>query len=133
MSQSSPKKDNLELYAEYNKTLRAWLVGVGFGVPALFIANEAAQKSLLNSPNAKCIIWLFLIGSASQVLMAFLNKTVAWCAYRQYQCAESSEKVGALVQCIAALENVYVIDVLFDIISLFALGWSIWLITKLWV
>jgi|GEM_PF-3738234 len=35
----APKDDNLNLYAEYNKVLRAWLVGFGFGVPALQI-NE---------------------------------------------------------------------------------------------
>lgn len=41
----SAREDNLKLYGEYAKTLRTWIVGFGFGVPALFIVNEAAQKS----------------------------------------------------------------------------------------
>ena len=82
------KEDNLNLYAEYNKTLRAWLVGFGFGVPALFIVNEAAQSKLTASQNAGCIVWLFLAGAAAQVFMAFLNKIVSWCAY--YKHDESS-------------------------------------------
>jgi len=53
----SAKKDNLKLYEEYNKTLRAWLVGFGFGVPALFIVNDAAQQKLLTAENASCMIF----------------------------------------------------------------------------
>jgi hypothetical protein len=127
----SAKEDNLNLYAEYNKTLRAWLVGFGFGVPAMFIINEAAQRRLIESANAKCIIWLFLVGAASQVLMALLNKIVSWCAYHRYDKGKS--KVNAVVRLFASLENTFIIDVVFDILSMVTFGWSIVLIARLFV
>ena len=127
----SAKEDNLGLYAEYNKTLRAWLVGFGFGVPALFIVNTAAQEKLTLSPNASCIIWLFLIGAASQVLMALLNKIVSWCAYYKYD--KGKKNVNHVVLILASLENKFIIDVVLDILSLVTFGWSIVLITRLFI
>ena len=124
------KDDNLNQYAEYNKTLRAWLVGFGFGVPALFIVNAAAQEKLLKAANAKYIIWLFLIGAAGQVTMAFINKIVTWCAYHKHD--KGPNNVNSIVTFFARFENVFVIDVVFDIVFLIAFGWSIILIMGLY-
>jgi len=126
----SDKDDNLSLYSEYNKTLRTWLVGFGFGVPAIFIVNEAAQTKLTSSDNAECIIWLFLIGSASQVFMAFINKIVSWCAYYKHS---DSKKHNKVILFFASLENYFIIDVALDIFSLVAFGWSIVLIMGLFI
>ena len=122
------KEDNLSFYEEYNKTLRAWLVGFGFGVPALFIINESAQARLLASKNSKCIIWLFLIGAAAQILIAFVNKVVSWCAYYKHN---KQYKTNFTVEFMASLENMFFIDVVLDIVSLVAFGWSIILIIRL--
>ena len=84
------KNNNLSLYNEYNKTLRVWLVGFGFGVPALFIINDAAQVKLLAAQNAKCIIWLLLIGAGAQIIMAFINKVISWCAYSKHDKGEAN-------------------------------------------
>ena len=127
----SAKEDNLKLYEEYNKTLRTWLVGFGFGVPALFIVNDAAQEKLIAAANAKWIIWLFLFGAAVQVFMALLNKVVSWCAYHKYDVGE--EKCGCIVKGFASLENIFAIDVVLDILSLLAFGWSILLIMELFI
>ena len=97
---------------------------------ALFIINEAAQAKLLAAENAKCIIWLFLIGAAAQIIMAFINKIIAWCAYYKHDKGETN--VDGLVKCLAGLENAFWIDVILDIISLGAFGWSIILIMKLY-
>lgn len=125
------KEDNLSLYAEYNKTLRAWLVGFGFGVPALFIVNEAAQVKLIAAQNAKYIIWLFLAGAAAQVLIALLNKIVSWCAYYKHDKAKTNINNVALF--FASLENKFVIDVVADLVSLVTFGWSIILIVGLFI
>ncbi len=127
----SAKEDNLKLYEEYNKTLRTWLVGFGFGVPALFIVNEAAQKKLVAADNAECIIWLFLAGAGFQIFMALLNKIVTWCAYHKHDIGE--EKCGGIVKSFASLENMFAIDVVLDILSLIAFGWSIVLIIGLFI
>jgi hypothetical protein len=127
----SAKEDNLKLYEEYNKSLRTWLVGFGFGVPALFIVNETAQEKLIAATNAKCIIWLFLFGAGVQVFMALLNKIVSWCAYRKYDVGDGN--CGSIVKCFASLENVFAIDVILDILSLIAFGWSLVLIVGLFI
>ncbi|HEY5603379.1 MAG TPA: hypothetical protein VIM41_09735 [Gammaproteobacteria bacterium] len=125
------KEDNLNLYADYNKTLRAWLVGFGFGVPALFIVNDAAQARLIAAQNAKFIIWLFLIGAAAQVLMALVNKVVSWCAYYKYDKGENN--INPVARLLATLENMFIIDVVLDVVSLVAFAWSIILIVNLFV
>ena len=125
------KDDNLKLYEEYNKTLRTWLVGFGFGVPALFIVNEAAQNKLTASPNAECIVWLFLAGAGVQIFIALLNKIVSWCAYRKHNVGE--ENCGSVVKKFASLENAFIIDVFTDILSLIFFGWSIVLIVGLFI
>lgn len=125
------KEDNLNQYAEYNKTLRAWLVGFGFGVPALFIINETAQNKLSASPNADCIIWLFLIGASFQVLLGLLNKIISWCTYHKYDKGES--KVNCIVLFFSSMENYFIIDVILDILSIVSFGWSIVLIKELFI
>lgn len=130
-SNKSGKEDNLKLYEEYNKTLRTWLVGFGFGVPAMFIVNQAAQKKLMEAQNAEYIIFLFLAGAAIQVLMALLNKVVSWCAYHRYDVGENN--CGKSVNFLAPLENWFIIDVILDVASLLLFGWSIFLIMKLFI
>ena len=125
------KEDNLKLYEEYNKTLRTWLVGFGFGVPALFIVNDAAQKKLIAAHNAEIIIWLFLTGAAIQVFMALINKIISWCAYHKHNVGE--EKCGGVVRAFASLENMFIIDVSLDIVSLVTFSFSIILIVNLFV
>ncbi len=127
----SDENENLSMYSEYNKTLRTWLVGFGFGVPALFIVNNAAQEKLISSDNAETIIWLFLAGAASQVFMAFLNKIVSWCAY--YKHSDSKTEEYKIILFFASLEDWFVIDVVFDIFSLIMFGWSIILIMSLFI
>ena len=125
------KEDNLNLYSEYNKSLRTWLVGFGIGVPAIFIINEKAQDKLTSSENAEFIIYLFLAGAASQILMALINKIVTWCAYYKHE--TSKEKINKATKFFASLEHCFIIDVISDTVSLFAFGWSIILIIRLFL
>lgn len=125
----STKDDNLSLYSEYNKALRTWLVGFGIGVPALFIINEKAQEKLTSSDNAECIIYLFLAGVASQILMALLNKVITWCAYYKHE--KQNKNINSATDFFASMEHWFIIDVISDIFSLITFGWSIVLIMKM--
>lgn len=125
----SANDENLKFYCEYNKTLRAWLVGFGFGVPALFIVNEKAGDKLAASSNAEWIIWLFLIGAAAQVLIAFINKIVSWCAYHQNR--KGAGNVGGVVSWCAKIDDWFLIDVTLDVLSLFAFSTSILMMVNL--
>jgi len=125
----STKDDNLNLYSEYNKALRTWLVGFGIGVPALFIINKEAQDKLTSSENAEFIIYLFLAGVASQILMAQLNKVVTWCTYYKHE--KENKNINCATNFFASMEHWIIIDVVSDVFSLITFGWSIVLIMKL--
>jgi hypothetical protein len=68
-------------YAEYAKTLRAWLVAYGIGGPVLFLTNKDLSTAFKLSPYRNLIVDLFLLGVALQVVLAFINK---WCAWHMY-------------------------------------------------
>ncbi|HSQ77716.1 MAG TPA: hypothetical protein VLN91_02385 [Nitrospirota bacterium] len=68
-------------YADYNKILRAWFVAFGVGAPAAFLVNKDLVRFLSVQKGDPSIFILFLIGAASQILMAFINKIINWCAY----------------------------------------------------
>ncbi len=120
--------NDFKLYTEYNKSLRAWLVGFGFGVPALFIINQEAQSKLIKSEDSQCIIYMFLIGASAQVILAFINKTIAWCSLHK---ETFNGKVRSCVDFIANLENWFIIDIVCDLTSLGTFGYSIFKLVNL--
>jgi len=73
--------DNFSFYLEYNKVLRAWFVAFGIGGPAFFLINEHIAHRLAELGELNRVATLFLVGAASQILGAFLNKVVNWYVY----------------------------------------------------
>ena len=81
---SKPSDDAESLYRayeEYAKTLRTWFVGFGVGGPVLLLTNDAVRGKFGSSPYALLIGTAFLGAVASQVMLAFVNKTVNWANY----------------------------------------------------
>ncbi|HVC28446.1 MAG TPA: hypothetical protein VNF48_02765 [Gammaproteobacteria bacterium] len=63
-----------ESYAHFSRTLRAWLVAYGVGVPVLLVSQEFIAMAIIKAGTGGLITWLFLIGVAIQVLAALLYK-----------------------------------------------------------
>ena len=79
---SKVSKENLyDAYKEYNKTLRAWFVAYGVGLPALVLTNEKLIENAKNSGEAKLVAWLFAAGVLLQLSIAALNKWANWFQY----------------------------------------------------
>ena len=116
--------DNLGLYGEYNKTLRAWFVGFGFGVPAALIF-KGGRTELLADPNHMCIVAAFLIGAGAQIFIAFLNKTISWCAYYREEKEQQTETAHPLPLWIASFENFFILDVVCDVVTMLSFGYSL--------
>lgn len=76
------KEGHFSNYAEYSKTLRAWLVAYGVGGPALLLLSKDAPTKISASPNLSLIVTIFTAGVACQILLAFINKWIAWHLYR---------------------------------------------------
>ena len=75
------KEGHFQNYAEYSKTLRAWLVAYGIGGPVLFVTNEKIAARVSTSPFAGQIVTAFLVGVALQIALALINKWGAWHMY----------------------------------------------------
>src|SRR4051812_11034794 len=74
--------DSYSSYLEYNKILRTWFVAFGAGVPALLLVQKEISERLLKIGELKFVAILFIVGVASQVFGALLNKVSNWYVYR---------------------------------------------------
>jgi len=77
MSQPS----QFEVYADYNRMLRAWFVVFGVGSIAALLGSEKLVDGLREALALRCVVVLLLAGAAAQVVLAFINKTAAWLLY----------------------------------------------------
>jgi len=80
-SEGNAAHEHFDVYTEYAKTLRVWLVSYGIGAPVLLSTNELFSARILDSGNARIIAVLFLSGVGAQVLLALLNKNAMWACY----------------------------------------------------
>jgi hypothetical protein len=78
---SDPQLGHYEAYSGFSKTLRAWLVAYGIGVPGLIFANERLTSAIAESGSQKIIVAMFLGGVSAQVLATLLYKTTEWYCY----------------------------------------------------
>ena len=78
----SNRLSHFQNYADYSRTLRAWLVAYGIGGPILFVTNDKITEKVSKSGFATEIIALFLAGVGLQVLLSMVNKWGAWHLYR---------------------------------------------------
>lgn len=76
------KDEHFANYAEYSRTLRAWLVAYGIGGPVLFATNDGLAAKVESSGRSSSVISLFLVGVGLQILLALINK---WCAWHMYR------------------------------------------------
>jgi hypothetical protein len=74
-------KRHYELYADYARSLRLWLVAYGVGGPVLLANSDTLSQKLIASTEAFVIIAVFLLGVFFQVISALINKWASWYMY----------------------------------------------------
>jgi hypothetical protein len=118
-------------YAEYSKTLRAWLVAYGVGGPILFLTNTTISEKLAASPEKAKIVCLFLLGVSLQVALAFVNK---WCAWHLYA-GEYDQSYRRLLRYRfwAAINKLSILDLALDAASIGAFVWATWLVLMVFI
>ena len=117
-------KAQFEKYSEYNRTLRAWLVAFGFGIPATILVNEKIAQKLSDAGELRFAVALFLVGAVSQILIAFLNKMTAWSCY--YGQLEKSYQSTRRFKFGLWLSHQMWVDGILDIASMLAFGFGVW-------
>lgn len=110
------------VYAEYAKTLRAWLVAYGVGGPVLFATNDAMAARVGASAEATVITYLFLGAVAAQVFIAVVNKWAAWFVYLGID-DEDVQKWKSYRTTVWLSRQAW-IDMLVDVGSIAALFWA---------
>jgi hypothetical protein len=113
-----PKEENgfYESYAHFSRTLRAWLVAYGVGVPVLLVSQEFIARAIIRADTGGLITWLFLIGVAVQVLAALLYKYSM--AYLYFAETDSIANDAWQVELSAWLSRAVWLEVLFDVASI---------------
>lgn len=118
-------------YAEYSKTLRAWLVAYGIGGPILFLTNTSISEKLSTSPDRAKIVCLFLLGVSLQVTLAFINK---WCAWHLYAGENELRYRSTLrYRFWASINELSILDLALDAVSIGAFVWSTWLVLMVFI
>ncbi|MGB9428589.1 MAG: hypothetical protein WCC11_01715 [Gammaproteobacteria bacterium] len=105
-----------ESYAHFSRTLRAWLVAYGVGVPVLLVSQEFIAKAIIKSGTGALITWLFLIGVAIQVLAALLYKYSM--AYLYSAEVDAALNETRRVKAAEWLSNTVWLEALFDVVSI---------------
>lgn len=118
-------------YTEYSKTFRTWLVAYGVGGPVLLLTNDAASKKFAAAGDARCIVVLFLIGVAFQVMGTGINKWAAWHVYSDM--TDASRANGRLSKAWTWINKQAWIDVGVDVGSIAAFAIATWMLLNVFL
>jgi len=113
-------------YTEYSKTFRTWLVAYGVGGPVLLLTNDAASRKFAAAGDARCIVVLFLIGVAFQVMGTGINKWAAWHVYSDM--TDASRANGRWSKAWCWINKQAWIDVGVDVGSIAAFAIATWML-----
>ncbi|HET7395563.1 MAG TPA: hypothetical protein VFK12_03925 [Gammaproteobacteria bacterium] len=113
-----PKEETgfFESYAHFSRTLRAWLVAYGVGVPVLLVSQEFIARAIIRAGTGGLITWLFLAGVAIQVLAALSYKYSM--AYLYFAETDSLPDDAWQVGLSAWLSRAVWLEMLFDVVSI---------------
>jgi hypothetical protein len=115
-----------ESYANFSRTLRAWLVAYGVGVPVLLVSQEFIAKAIIKAGTGDLVTWLFLAGVAIQVLAALLYKYSM--GYLYFAEMDSGLKNTLQVKAAVWLSNAIWLEAVFDIAAIAIFVWGTFLV-----
>lgn len=108
--------ENHKSYQEYNKSLRTWFVAFGIGGPVFLLSQDAVLQKLRAAGVLPSVSLFFLIGVATQVFIAFINKIECWyCYYAHVDMAFTKTRRGRFM---LWLDNQFWLDIICDLISI---------------
>jgi hypothetical protein len=107
-------------YTEYSKILRTWLVAYGIGGPVLFLTQSEISNKIIESGQARTIVYLFLLGVFFQIIISLINKCVNWYLYCHADPKTRKREWGYKIA--DWVSERFCIDILCDIGSIVAFG-----------
>ena len=118
------KDGHSQNYADYSRTLRAWLVAYGVGGPVLFLTNDKISTRVASSGYGRQIIFSFLLGVGLQIVLSLINK---WGAWHMYAGAGDHVYQRRFRYCLWGFINKQSwLDFAMDVASIGAFVWATW-------
>lgn len=116
--------EHFDVYHEYAKTLRTWLVGFGVGAPVIFLTQDFVRQMIIDTAWHGLLISLFLLGVGCQVVLALVNKWINWYLYF---CQDQGQIDSPTYDRVKSFSQWYMFDLMLDVITVvcFAVS-SIW-------
>ena len=108
------------VYAEFSKTLRAWLIAYGVGAPILFFQSPDAWAALGKTGQVRPFVYAFLVGIAIQVFSALMYKSAMWYLYMEELQDISATHWKARTS--AYLSSAYWLEVVMDLATIGCFG-----------
>jgi len=105
-----------EVYADYNRMLRTWFVVFGVGSIAALIGSKDLVEGLRSAGALRCVVMLLAFGAGAQIILAFINKTAAWCQF--YGECNPAFLNGRICKAAAAISSYFIIDVVADLATM---------------
>ena len=104
------------VYEHYAHLLRTWLVAYGIGGPVILLTRPEIWMKNISPGYAKFVGVLFLVGVVLQVLLALINKTVAWICY--YGGTKETCKPKWWYKCAYRVSEMFLIDFIVDLLTI---------------
>ena len=123
-SNQNEENDRYSVYEEYAKTLRTWFVAYGIGFPAVILSRKELFDSFKESSDFKLIISLFLIATALQIMISFLNKWAAWIRHNYFSRGKQNSSSYKIADWYS---NQYGIDVFLEVITFLSFAYGTYL------
>jgi hypothetical protein len=118
-------KELYSVYEDYAKTLRTWLVAYGIGLPAVILARKELFDALQSHAGFATIVLLLLLGTATQILLAFFNK---WAAWLRFAWLDDPERAGSkLLRFANWYSNQFWIDMVLELTTLGCFAYATYL------
>ncbi len=125
------RDEHFQNYADYSKTLRAWLVAYGIGGPVLFLTNEKVSTKVASSGHAHSIIFAFLFGVALQIILSLINKWGAWHMY--VGAGDHIYQLRWRYRAWGFVNEQSWLDFAIDVASIAAFVWATWLVLNVFL
>lgn len=111
-----------DLYTDYARMLRLWLVAYGVGAPVLFLTRPDVADKIIESEKGAMIAIAFLLGVAFQVINAAANKWAAWYMYTGLSDEQLRKKRRYRVS--KWISNQFWIDLFLDLGAMALFAWA---------
>lgn len=131
MFDSNKKKESgfYESYANFARTLRAWMVAYGVGLPTILLSQEHVGNLIRASSQGFTVTCLFLVGVIVQVVATLLYKySMGYIYASELDPKLESSRIYRVAEW---LSEAFWLELLFDLVAIVCFVWGTFLVVAI--